>query len=117
MCLQNNEQRGPLLGLCHRHNAIICETRKVESNTFENIRQDRGKNSQQVKEARKLHREASVPEGPCGTEELDKFLRISWSTRMQTHRGRCTARWYHLYRREIQRNAKNHSISQVQLCG
>ena len=34
---------------------------------------DQGKNSQQVKAARKLHREASVPEGPCSTEELDKF--------------------------------------------
>ena len=46
---------------------------KAASNSFENIRKDRGKNSQQVKEARKLHREANVPEGPYGTEKLDKF--------------------------------------------
>ena len=37
-----------------------------EPNTFENIRQDRGKNTQQLKEAKKLHQEANVPEGLCG---------------------------------------------------
>ena len=42
-------------------------------NTFENIRQARGKNSQQDKEAKKLHAEAFVPEGPCGLEEIQKF--------------------------------------------
>ena len=36
-----------------------------EENTFENIRQDRGKNSQQLKQAKKLHEEADVGEGPC----------------------------------------------------
>ena len=44
-----------------------------ESNTFENIRQDRGKNSQQLKEAKKLHEEAGVLEGPCGLEEITTF--------------------------------------------
>lgn len=44
-----------------------------EPNTFENIRQDRGKKSQQLKEARKLHEEAKVPEGLCGLSEVDQF--------------------------------------------
>ena len=44
-----------------------------ETNTFENIRQDRGKNSQQLKEATKLHEEVGVPEGPCGLEEITTF--------------------------------------------
>ena len=44
-----------------------------EHNTFKNINKDRGKNSQQVKEAKKLHTEVGVPEGPCGLEEIDKF--------------------------------------------
>ena len=44
-----------------------------QQNTFENIRQDRGKNSQQLKEAKKLHEEAGVPEGPCRLEEIAKF--------------------------------------------
>ena len=44
-----------------------------EHNTFENIHQDRGKNSQQLKEAKRLHDEAGVAEGLCGLEEIDKF--------------------------------------------
>ena len=44
-----------------------------ETNTFENIRQDRGNNSQQLKEAKKLHREAKVSEGLCGLEEINSF--------------------------------------------
>ena len=44
-----------------------------EENTFENIRQDRGKNSQQLKQAKKLHEEAGVSEGPCGLEEIEQF--------------------------------------------
>lgn len=44
-----------------------------ESNTFENIRQDRGVNTQQLKEAKKLHQEANVPEGLCGLEEVNQF--------------------------------------------
>ena len=61
---------------CARVIVVMREYPKREkgaSNSFENIRKDRGKNSQQVKEARKLHREANVPEGPYGTEELDKI--------------------------------------------
>ena len=61
---------------CARVIVVMREYPKREkgaSNSFENIRKDRGKNFQQVKEARKLHREANVPEGPYGTEELDKF--------------------------------------------
>ena len=41
-----------------------------EQNTFENIKKDRGKNSQQVKEAKKLHAEVNIPEGPCGLKEI-----------------------------------------------
>lgn len=44
-----------------------------EPNTFKNIRQDRGKNSQQLKEAKKLHQQAGVPEDLCGLEEIEKF--------------------------------------------
>ena len=44
-----------------------------EQNTFENMKKDRGKNSQQVKEAKKLHGEVNIPEGPCGLEEIDSF--------------------------------------------
>ena len=44
-----------------------------EHNTFENIKKDRGKNSQQLKEAKKLHEEAGVGEGPCGLGEIKKF--------------------------------------------
>ena len=44
-----------------------------EENTFENIRQDRGKNSQQIKRAKKLYEEAGVSEGPCGLEEIEQF--------------------------------------------
>ena len=44
-----------------------------DPNTFENIRQDRGKNTPQLKEAKKLHKEANVPEGLGGLEEIEKF--------------------------------------------
>ena len=44
-----------------------------EPNTFENIKKDRGKNSQQLKEAKKLHEEAGVPEGSCGLQEIEQF--------------------------------------------
>ena len=44
-----------------------------EENTFENIRKARGKKSQQLKEAKKLHQEAGVPEGLCGLEEVNLF--------------------------------------------
>ena len=44
-----------------------------EPNTFENIRQDRGNNIQQLKEAKKLHKDARVSEGLCGLEEIETF--------------------------------------------
>ena len=44
-----------------------------ESNTFENIKKDRGNNTQQLKEAKKLHQEANVPEDLCGLEEVNTF--------------------------------------------
>ena len=44
-----------------------------QQNTFENFREARGKNSQQVKEAKRLHKEAGVPERPCGLEDIAKF--------------------------------------------
>ena len=46
---------------------------KGEPNTFDNIRQDTGKNSQQLKEAKKLHQDVGVSEGPCGLKEIQKF--------------------------------------------
>ena len=46
------------------HDARVC---------FENIHQGRGKNSEQLKEAKKLHKEAGIPEGPCGLEEVQQF--------------------------------------------
>ena len=39
----------------------------------QNIKKDRGKNSQQLKEAKRLHEEAGVGESPCGLEEIQKF--------------------------------------------
>ena len=44
-----------------------------EENTFKNIYQARGKNSQHLKEAKKLHQQAGVPEGPCGLEGVKQF--------------------------------------------
>ena len=44
-----------------------------EHNTFENIKKDRGKNSQQMKKAKRLQEQAGVGEGPCGLEEIQKF--------------------------------------------
>ena len=44
-----------------------------EHSTFENIKKDRGKNSQQLKEAKRIHEQAGVGEGPCGLEEIQKF--------------------------------------------
>ena len=44
-----------------------------EPNTFKNISLDRGINTQQLKEAKKLHQEANVPEGLCGLDEVNTF--------------------------------------------
>ena len=44
-----------------------------EHNTFKNICQDRGKKSQQFKEAKRLHEEAGVVEGLCGLDEIKKL--------------------------------------------
>ena len=44
-----------------------------EHNTFENIKKDRERNSQHLKEAKRLHEEAGVGEGPCGLEEIQNF--------------------------------------------
>ena len=51
----------------------MLNRKKGESNTFDNIKKDRGKNYQQLKHSRKLHQEAEVSEGPCAIDELDKF--------------------------------------------
>ena len=45
----------------------------MNKNTLENIKKDRGNNTQQLKEAKKLHAEAGVHEGPCGLVEITKF--------------------------------------------
>ena len=51
---------------CGRAIVVMREHAKKktgEKNCYENIRQDRGKNSQQLKEAKQLYKEAGVPEG------------------------------------------------------
>ena len=61
---------------CGRAIVVMREHAKKkagEKNCYENIRQDRGKNSQQLKEAKQLYKEAGVPEGSCGYEEIQKF--------------------------------------------
>ena len=61
---------------CGRAIVVMREHSKKqagEPNTFDTIRRDRGKTSQQLKEAQKLYREAGVPEGLCGNEEIQKF--------------------------------------------
>ena len=61
---------------CARAIVVMREYAKKkagEENTFETIRRHRHKNSQQLKEAKLLHQEAGVPEGPCGMEEIQKF--------------------------------------------
>ena len=61
---------------CARAIVVMREYAKKkagEANTFDTIRRDRGKTSQQLKEAKRLHHEAGVPEGPCGQEEIEKF--------------------------------------------
>ena len=73
-CVSKIKNKGELC--CARAIVVMreyAERQAGEQNTFENIRQARGKNSQQVKEAKKLHAEAFVPEGPCGLEEIQKF--------------------------------------------
>ena len=47
-----------------------------QPNTFETIRQDRGENTQQMKEAKKLHQEAGVVEGLCGLDEIEQFQEL-----------------------------------------
>ena len=44
-----------------------------QPNRFHNIYLDRGTNTMQLKEAKKLHFEAGVPEGLCGLDEMEKF--------------------------------------------
>lgn len=44
-----------------------------EPNCFDNIRQNRGKKTQQLKIARELYKAAGVPEGPCGYVEIEQF--------------------------------------------
>ena len=61
---------------CGRAIVVMREYAKKqagESHTFETIRRDRYKNSQQLKEAKNLYQDAGVPEGPCGYEEIQKF--------------------------------------------
>ena len=61
---------------CARAIVVMREYAKKqagEPNTFEVIRQRRHKQSQQLKEAKLLHKEADVPEGCCGLDEIQKF--------------------------------------------
>ena len=61
---------------CARALVVMREYAKREAkepNTFETIKKDRGTNSQQLKEARKLHQKAGVTKGLCGLEEINTF--------------------------------------------
>ena len=61
---------------CGRAIVVMREYAKKkagEKNCYENVRQNRGKKTQQLKEAKKLYKEAGVPEGSCGYEEIEKF--------------------------------------------
>ena len=61
---------------CARAIVVMREYAKrqaQEPNTFENIKKDRGTNTQQCKEAKKLHQEPGVLEGLCGLEEINTF--------------------------------------------
>ena len=44
-----------------------------EPNCFNNVRQNRGKKTQQLKLARQLYKAAGVPEGPCGYAEIEQI--------------------------------------------
>lgn len=44
-----------------------------EKNCYDNVRQNRGKKTQQLKLAKQLYKAAGVPEGSCGYEEIQKF--------------------------------------------
>ena len=73
-CVHEIKNRDELC--CGRAIVVMREHAKKkagEKNCYENIRQDRGKNSQQLKEAKQLYKEAGVPEGSCGYEEIQKF--------------------------------------------
>ena len=61
---------------CGRAIVVMREYAKKkagEKNRYENVRQNRRKKTQQLKEAKKLYKEAGVPEGSCGYEEIEKF--------------------------------------------
>ena len=61
---------------CGRAIVVMREYAKKkagEKNCYENVRQNRGKKTQQLKKAKKLYKEAGVPEGTCGYEEIEKF--------------------------------------------
>ena len=44
-----------------------------EKNCYDNVRQNRGKKTQQLKLAKQLYKAAGVPKGSCGYEEIQKF--------------------------------------------
>jgi len=46
---------------------------KRAKNDYERLRDAKGQNTRQLKLAKILHRQAGVPEGPCGLPELEKF--------------------------------------------
>ena len=61
---------------CGRAIVVMREYAKKkagEKNCYENVRKNRGKKTQQLKLAKQLYKEAGVPEGPCGFEEIEKF--------------------------------------------
>ena len=61
---------------CGRAIVVMREYTKRQAgkpNCYENVRKNRGKNTQQLKLAKQLYKEACVPEGPCGFEEIEKF--------------------------------------------
>ena len=61
---------------CGRAIVVIREYAKRqagEKNCYDNVRQNRGKKTQQLKLTKQLYKAAGVPEGSCGYEEIQKF--------------------------------------------
>ena len=61
---------------CGRAIAVMREYAKKkagEKNCYDNVRQDRGKKTRQLKLAKQLYKATGVPEGPCGYKEIQKF--------------------------------------------
>ena len=61
---------------CGRAIVVMREYAKRQAgdkNCYDNVRQNRGKKTQQLKLVKQLYKAAGVPEGSCGYEEIQKF--------------------------------------------